>query len=236
MLSKKCRICIYLTILSVILLGCLERIKVQTTLEDPTPYGNPNSNTLIDDKIGFEIIEFRSRNSLRAWICNDINRKEFSTLKLPLGWIKNQPREVTADGGRFYRSPSTENNGEFLITNAFGFNWWHSATVIETNIALDEEKLLNVAKVHKYHELRFDAGRTLTILVSPSGECYILISRDTDRTQELPTIPKGWELKEYNTLEELVIMLPEKVLVIRTDNNDSFQGPVKELRGVYKIE
>jgi len=40
-------------------------------------------------------------------------------------------------------------------------------------------------------------------------------------------------LIEYTTPDELVILLAERNLVIRTDNEDSFQGPVPELAGVF---
>jgi len=235
MLAKKNRsiVFVFIIILSFVLFGCADKINVQTTFEDPTPSGIHDRNSSTDKHVGFEVIQLQSRNSLRAWISNDISREEFSELNLPLGWFKNQPREAMVDGSRFYKSPFTETNGEFLIGEAFGFNWWHSATVIKTNISLDNENLLVASKVHKYHEIRFYAGSTLTILLSPTKEPYVLISRDADRKQESPTIPTNWKLIEYITPDDLVFMLPEEVLVIRTDNEDSFQGPVSELYGIF---
>jgi hypothetical protein len=226
----------FLAPLSLIFLisGCKSRIDVETTFENPTANNSIANEPLTEEKVGFEIIEIQSKDSFRAWVSNDISRDEYSSLKLPLGWFKNQPREVTPDAGRFLKSPFTESDGEFLIGKAFGYNWWHSATVIERNISLDDENLLKASKVHKYHEISFNAGRVLSVLISPEGDPYVLISRDADRTKENPSIPDGWSIEEYHTKEELTFMLPEEVLVIRTDNEDSYQGPVQELKGIFR--
>jgi len=214
--------------------GCKTKIEVETTFKNPSTMNSLAKEPSKEEKVGFEIIEIQSINSFRAWISNDISRDEFSSLNLPLGWFKNQPREVTPDAGRFLRSPFTEKEGEFRIGKAFGYNWWHSATVLETNISLDDKKLLKASKVHKYHEISYNAGRVLSVLVSPDGEAYVLISRDAERTVEDPSIPDGWSLKEYHTKEELTFIFPEEVLVIRTDNEDSYQGPVVELKGIFQ--
>jgi len=67
------------------------------------------------------------------------------------------------------------------------------------------------------------------LLVSPDGDVYFRIGRDANRVSDEPTIPNLWRLEEYITQEKLVIELFEENLVIRTDNQDSFQGPVPEL-------
>jgi hypothetical protein len=217
-----------------LLSGCISRIDVETTFENPTNNSSIADESSTEERVGFEIIELQSKDSLRAWISNDISRDEFSSLNLPLGWFKNQTREGTPDESRFLKSPSTESDGKFQIGKAFGYNWWHSATVIETNISLDDEKLLTASKVHKYHEISFNSGRVLSILISPDGDTYVLISRDADRTVEDPSIPVGWRIEEYQTKKKLTLMLPEEVLVIRTDNEDSYQGPVEELNRIFQ--
>jgi hypothetical protein len=55
------------------------------------------------------------------------------------------------------------------------------------------------------------------------------MGRDANRSSDEATIPDSWQLLEYSTPERLVIELFEENLVIRTDNQDSFQGPVPEL-------
>jgi hypothetical protein len=49
-----------------------------------------------------------------------------------------------------------------------------------------------------------------------------------------PTIPNLWRLQDYTTPEKLVIELFGETLVIRTDNQDSFQGPLRELEGLLQ--
>jgi len=120
-------------------------------------------------------------------------------------------------------------DGDFLVEEFFGFNWLHAATVVEPAAPLDENGLLIVTSVRKYHEVTYNAGSTLVLLVAPSGDVYFRIGRDADRVSDQPTIPSLWRLVEYTTPEKLVIELFEGNLVIRTDNQDSFQGPVQEL-------
>jgi hypothetical protein len=179
--------------------------------------------------VGFEILEIQSTNSIRAWISSDITQEEFDALELPGGWFKNQPREGDPDANHFYRSPGAAVEGEFLEEELFGFSWWHSATVIQPNIPLDEQGLLTGSTVAKYHEVTFNAGTTIYVLFSPEGEPYVRIGRDANRASDEPSIPNSWRLVEYATSDQLVIQLPEETLVIRADNEDSFQGPVPEL-------
>jgi hypothetical protein len=183
-------------------------------------------------RVGFEILEFQSPNFIRAWIGSDITREEFEALELPVGWMKNQPREGEPDASVFFHSPGTTTEGEFLEIDFLGFHWWHSATVIQSNIALDEQGLLSGSTVNKYHEVTYNAGRTIAVLFSPEDDPYVRISRDANRTSGQPSIPDFWVLVEYTTQEDIVIQLPEETLVIRTDNEDSFQGPAPELEFV----
>ena len=222
--KKLFRLCIFLFLLPFIL-GC--------NGSDSNNNKVDSNNNEVPARVGFEILEIQSPNSIRAWISSDITREEFDALELPSGWRKNQPREGDPDASRFYRSPDAEVDGEFLDEDLYGFSWRHSATVIQTNIPLDEQGLLIGAKVVKFHEVTFDAGHTITVLFSPDGEPYVRIGRDANRTSDEPSIPDSWRLVEYTTPEQLVIRLPEETLVIRADNEDSFQGPVPELAVAY---
>ena len=186
-----------------------------------------------NQRTGFEIIEVQSPNSLRAWISQEITREEFDALEVPEGWFKNQPRTGDPDLSRFLRSPDADVEGEYLDEELFGFNWRHSATVTQPNIALDDQGLLTGSAVRKFHEVTFRARRTMYLLVSPEGEVYFRIGRDANRQSDEPSLPDAWQLIEYTTPDELVILLAERNLVIRTDNEDSFQGPVPELAGVF---
>ncbi|MEM9257176.1 MAG: hypothetical protein AAGA91_17160 [Pseudomonadota bacterium] len=184
-----------------------------------------------EQKIGFEIIEAQGPNSLRAWISSDITLEEFDALELPPGWIKNQPREGGTgvdgpDAGRFLRSPDSAEDGEFLDEEFFGFTWRHSATVVQAGRPMDDQGILTGSSVRKFHELTFNSGSTVVLLISPAGSVYFRIGRDANRTSDEPTVPTGWRLMEYVTPVDLVFDLYPRNTVIRTDNQDSFQGPV----------
>jgi pimeloyl-ACP methyl ester carboxylesterase len=178
--------------------------------------------------IGFEILQMVSSDEIITWKnISEMSVEEFEAIDLPFGWFKNQPREGEADSGVFARSPGTSVDGEFTDQEHFGYLWRHVATIRETNIELDEQGLLSGNRIDKYHELTFNAGRTLNILISPEDDRYVRVSRDYGRSSDDPTIPGSWNLVEEVITEDLVIQLPNPTLNIRTDNEDSFQGPIQ---------
>jgi len=201
---------------------------IEATKNDP----NAATTEEASERVGFEILEIQSPTSVRAWISPDITFDEFDALEVPQGWLKNQPRESAecgADAGRFLKSPESTMDGEILQQEFFGFNWFHAATVTKMNIPLDDEGLLTGTTVRKFHELTYNAGSCLVLLISPEGDVYFRVGRDAGRVSDEPTIPNLWRLFEYTTPDQLVIELFEENVVIRTDNQDSFQGPVPEL-------
>jgi hypothetical protein len=194
--------------------------------------GSDSNDEPEQEQVGFEVLEIQSPTSIRAWISPEITFEEFEALEVPPGWLKNQPREsfeCGADDVRFIKSPDETMDGEILVQGFFGFNWFHAATVTQMNIPLDDEGLLMGSIVRKFHELTYNAGSCLVLLVSPEGDVYFRIGRDANRVSDQPTIPNLWRLEEYTTPKKLVIELFEENIVIRTDNKDSFQGPVPEL-------
>ena len=179
-----------------------------------------------EPKVGFEILQILSMNEIIVWVSQDLTVEEFEAIELPAGWFKNQPRETDPDGGMFHRSPDAEVDGEFTYEEHYGHEWMHNATVIEANTPLDDDALLRLNRIKKYHTVFFNAGRTLKVLISPKGEKYVRITRDVNRTSEVPTMPDGWVLLDHVTSEKLTIDLPNPTDNIRGDNEDSFQGPV----------
>jgi hypothetical protein len=178
-------------------------------------------------RIGYEILQIKSLNEIMAWASKDITREQFDALRLPLGWFKNQPREVEMDGARFLNSPGRK-EGSFLRAEHFGYEWLHVATVkMAGRKRLDPKGRLLGSKVIKDHLVFFDEGRTVTLLVSPDGKVFPRISRDANRTREEPTLPEKWRLIEYQLARPMEFKLTEETTVIRTDNQDSFQGPVE---------
>ncbi len=119
-------------------------------------------------------------------------------------------------------------DGAFTVEEHFGYSWLHNATIIDLDVDLpDDEDLLVGRLIAKYHEVKFNAGKTLKVLISPNGAYYIRISRDAGRTQEIPTIPSNWQEIEVTISEDLMLQLPNPTLNIRADNEDSYQGPIE---------
>jgi hypothetical protein len=195
----------------------------------PADTGPTDAGLEEEPRVGFEILQVRSAAELVVWINREMTQEEFDAIVVPAGWIKNQPRETDPDRGSFARSPDATVDGPLTEEEHFGHTWRHNATVIEANTPLDAGGLLRLNRVAKFHDVGFDAGRTLTFLVSPEGEEYVRISRDAGRTTDTPTLPDGWSLVERVTDEALSFRLPNPTLNIRADNEDSYQGPVPEL-------
>ncbi len=178
-----------------------------------------------DEPVAHEVIDARGFPNLIVWGTRELTIEEYDALQLPPGWIRNQPREGTADSGRFLRSPGRENDGEYTTQEIFGVNWLHQATIVGFLGPLDPLGLLTGTLVEKHHELTWNAGSTLTVLTSPEDVPYTLVSRDVQRTSDTFTIPDGWSLESILLEEEFTYLLPLQTTVIRTDNEDSFQGP-----------
>ncbi|MEO0338037.1 MAG: haloalkane dehalogenase, partial [Bacteroidota bacterium] len=196
--------------------------------------GNTYQKRAEGARVGFEVLQIISQDEIKVWLGLDVTLEEFEALEVPQGWLKNQSREGDVDAGSFARSPNAEMDGEFTDEAHFGYTWRHNATIVDMEVELPEtEDLLSGRLIAKYHDVQFNAGKTLKVLVSPDGEYYIRISRDAGRTQEIPTIPNTWQEIEVTLTEDLILQLPNPTLNIRADNEDSYQGPVAaELLGL----
>lgn len=214
------KISVLLLIAFTVLWGCDNEDDVHT-IEEPT-------NNQI--RVGFELVEIVSLDSILVWINEDIlTQKQFDSIQLPSSWRKNEPREGVPNFARFLRSPDASREGDFTTAEHFGYNWLFNAQVVDNNVPLpsNDEGLLTGRYIAKFHEVSFDAGRKISILISPDGEEYILISRDANRSFDTPIIPDTWQIEERFISEELTIELPNPTLNIRAENNqDSWQGPV----------
>jgi hypothetical protein len=181
-------------------------------------------------RVGFELIEIKSADSILVWVNDEsLTQAEFDSISIPAQWCKNEPREGDPDGSTFFRSPDATEDGIFTRKELFGYRWLFNAQIVEQNVVLpnNDVALLNGRNIAKYHQVRFKAGKTLYILISPNGEEYIRVSRDANRSTDIPIIPESWKLEERILENELIIDLPNPTLNIRAENNqDSFQGPV----------
>ncbi|MEL7209193.1 MAG: hypothetical protein AAGK32_13335 [Actinomycetota bacterium] len=185
---------------------------------------------------GFEILDRREDGTLVVWLSVAITEEEFDALELPPNWVKNQPRGdgeggdsgAGPDEGVFCGSPGST-DGEVVITEHFGHEWAHVATIVEVGVPLDEEGLLLGNRVAKEHEITYFAGSTVPVLISPDGEAYPLVSRDARRTTDASPIPAGWTVVDHTFTEDYTTRLPNPILNIRVQNQDSYQGPVTGL-------
>ena len=153
-------------------------------------------------------------------------------MEVDQGWRKNQPREGAEcgpDDGRFIKSPDAFDDGDILIQEFYGYSWFHAATVFETNVSVDAQGLFTGARVRKYHEITYNEGSCMVLLISPEDEVFFRVGRDADRITDTFAVPNGWRVGSYTTPETLIIEMFDETLVIRTDNQDSFQGPVPGL-------
>lgn len=187
-----------------------------------------DNNTETEPKVGFEILQIVSPAEIIVWKNRSkMTVEEFKAIELPQqGWMKNQAREGDADSGVFARSPNAAADGEFSDTILFDYEWRHVATVTEIGIKLDDQGVLSGNRITKFHTLYFYKGTTLNILESPEGIQYVRVSRDFERISDMPTIPDTWKLFEQVITEDQTIPLPNPILNIRADNEDSFQGPI----------
>jgi hypothetical protein len=207
------------TILTVILIiGCKE---------EPTSVQETEPET---KRIGFELVEIITLDSIRVWINDEpLTQIEFDSIQITAEWRKNQPREGDPDGSSFLRSPDAAEDGVFTKEEHFGYQWIFNAQIIQQNVPLpdNDDALLNGRFIAKYHQVQYNSGKTLYVLISPNGEEYIRVSRDANRTTDIPIIPVSWQIEERLLNEDLTIDLPNPTLNIRAENNqDSFQGPV----------
>ena len=181
----------------------------------------------VEPKVGFEILQIISANEIITWKnASEMTTAEFEAIDLPQGWAKNQPRESDSDDGAFVRSPGELVDGPLIKAEHFGYEWEHVATITEVDSPMDPEGLLSANTISKHHELTYNAWKLVNILVSPEGDQYIRVTRDEGRISDIPTIPAGWELIKEVNIEDLTLQLPNPTINIRTDNEDSFQGPI----------
>lgn len=183
-----------------------------------------------EKRVGFELIEIVSPDSIVVWVNNEILiQAEFDSIQLESGWRKNEPREGDPDGSSFHRSPNATEDGEFIIKELYGFQWMFNAQIVNPNVPLPENDSMLLAgrSIAKYHQVRFNAGKTIYVLIAPDGKEYIRVSRDANRTTDIPIIPDSWRIEERIIADNLTIDLPNPTLNIRAENNqDSFQGPI----------
>ena len=100
--------------------------------------------------------------------------------------------------------------------------------LVTMNTPVDDQGLIRRTELEKYHVLTYFSGRTVSILQGPTGERFIWVARTVDRPPDPVTLPEGWTLTTPVLQTELQVELLGNVSVLRTENEDSFQGPLPE--------
>ena len=176
----------------------------------------------------YELIDLKNKD---VWGTLDFSAEDYIDFSAPFLWQKNEPRvnmSEVSKGGNFLRSPGCPEAGQYTYMRAFDRDFLNVVRLISLNQPLDHDGLIRATELEKYHLLVFPPGATVYILESPDLERFIGVSRSTDRTTDSFTLPDGWNLTEHVLSQELQVELSGTVNVLRTDNEDSFQGPLPE--------
>jgi len=175
--------------------------------------------------VGYELIDLLNKE---VWATSDFTPEEYAAFSPPLLWIKNDPRTMIADSGEFLRSPGCSEPGQFTYMRAYDKGFLNVVQLITLDTPVDDQGLIRKTELEKYHVLTYFSGRTVHILQSPTGERFIWVSRSVDRPSDTFTLPEGWTLTTHVLSTELTLDLSGNVSVLRTDNEDSYQGPLPD--------
>jgi hypothetical protein len=206
-----------LVIMFGILVGCGPVIELETCV-----FREP---VFKQTKMGFELIDLWKKE---VWATSEYTEEEFAAFSPPLFWRKNEPREPMFDRAKFHKSPGCDKKGQFTYMRAFGKKFLKVVQLIDINAPVDGQGVIRKIELEKYHLLSYSTGRRVYVLHSPTGERYIGVARSADRTSDTFTIPQGWKLTNHELKEELQVELSGTVSNIRTDNEDSYQGPIPD--------
>lgn len=176
--------------------------------------------------VGYELIDLARRE---AWVTTDWSVDGFAAFSpglAAMNWIKNDPRQGVAARTRVLRSPGCEVDGEFTHQTMFGRGFFHIADI--TEIWADEfaQGALKEVRVKKHHRLEFDAGQTVSFLVSPKGDSFVLVNRPVGASLGEQALPEGWAQQDMTLMAPWNADLIGDVAVLRLENGASYQGPI----------
>jgi hypothetical protein len=175
------------------------------------------------ERAGYELINLFTRE---VWGTSDFTEEEYEEFSPPIFWIKNDPRIMIADKAEFLRSPDCDEDGQFTYMQKFDKRFMKVVQLITMNKPADSEGLISRTELEKYHILTYNSGQIVNILENPSGERFIEVSRSVNRSSDIFTLPDGWILTNHFLQNDLHVELLGNVSVLRTDNEDSYQGPL----------
>ena len=193
----------------------------------------PRSPAFEGKGAGYELLNLAGGD---VWATRTWTPEEYAAFSFPFSWPfwrKNDPRIPLADGGQFLKSPGCE-DGQYSYMWAFDREFLQVVQLISINRSAGDRGSIRTVELEKYHLLHYSAGRTASILQSPTGERFIGVSRSLNRSVDVPTLPEGWTLTEYRLSAELQVALLGSVSMLRLDNEDSYQGPLPEEIGSFQ--
>jgi len=174
---------------------------------------------------GYELIDLLNK---KVWGTADYTPAEYDAFSPPLFWIKNDPRIMLADEAEFLQSPGCSEPGQFTYMRAYDKEFLNVVQLIIMGTPVDPEGLIRRTELEKYHVLTYFSGRTVSILQGPTGERFIWVARTVDRPPDPVTLPERWTLSTQVLQTDLQVDLLGNVSVLRTENEDSYQGPLPE--------
>jgi hypothetical protein len=176
--------------------------------------------------VGYELIDLARRE---AWVTTDWTLDGFAAFSPGLAavnWIKNDPRQGVSARTRVLRSPGCDVDGEFTHQTMFGHAFFHIADITEFWADEFAQGALKEVRVRKHHRLEFDAGQTVSFLVSPMGDSFVLVNLPVGRSQDEQTLPNGWAQQDMTLMAPWNADLIGDVAVLRLENGASYQGPI----------
>ena len=162
------------------------------------------------------------------WATKEFSPQDFHDLGLPLHWahwFKNDPRVVLASSAQFVKSPGCA-DGEYTYMTAFGRNFVQVVHLDRISVLGKGDAKLRAITLEKHHGVTFAADQTVRVLQSPEGERYIAVAQTLDRSDAPVALPAGWSIDTHHLAQDLQVDLVGEVRVLRTTNEDSYQGPV----------
>jgi hypothetical protein len=204
---------------------------IATILAGCTPVGErepcvPREPALEGGEAGYELFDLLHKE---VWLTLDFTAQEFAEFSPPLLWMKNDPRiSMGVQQSEFLRSPGCSEPGQYTYLQAFDKEFLNVVKLVSIDQPVDGQGLIRRTELEKYHLLTYSADSTVHILHNPTGERFIGVSRSVDRSSDTFTLPEGWTLSTQLLQTELQVELSENVSVLRTDNEDSYQGPLPD--------
>lgn len=187
----------------------------------------PRSPWFDSEGAGYELLNLAGGD---VWATRSWPPEEYAAFSFPVAWTfwrKNDPRLALADRSKFLKSPGCE-DGQYSYMRAFDREFLQVVQLYLMDRSTDGQGLIRKVELEKYHVLHYSAGRTVSILQSPTGERFIGASRSLERSAKSPTLPENWTLAEHLLTEELRVDLLGRVSMLRLDNEDSYQRPLSE--------